>query len=170
MRDLAGIDEALHRRHGVGQWNGGVGPMQIIEIDAVDPEPGQRPFRLATYVGGRQALVFCSRPDLHPDFGGDHRIRPAPLQRRADEGLGNAAGRTDDAAIAFITVGRVDEIDPGVECRVAEADRVLAPHGRAERHRPEAKLRHLEIGPGDGTPAHQCRRRAAWRCGTVDAT
>jgi hypothetical protein len=81
------------------------------------------------------------------ELGGQDDVVAAAVEGLADDLL-RLAGRVD--------VGGVDEVDPGVERAVDDADRVVvvgvAPG--AEHHRAEAELRDLDAGASERAVIH----------------
>jgi hypothetical protein len=78
---------------------------------------------------------------------GQHDVVAAAFERLADDLFGLTGG---------IDVGGVDEVDPGVQRAVDDADRVVvvgvAPG--AEHHRAEAELRDLDAGAPERAVVH----------------
>ena len=83
----------------------------------------------------------------HGHLRRQHDVVAAALERLADDLLGLAGG---------VDVGGVDEVDPGVQRAVDDADRVVvvgvAPG--AEHHRAEAELRDLDAGASERAVVH----------------
>ena len=120
----------------------GVGPVHLVEVDVVGVEPAQRVLDRRDDPAPRAAARFGSSPIGHEELRREHDVVATALDRLADDLLG-LAGRVD--------VGGVDEVDPGVQRAVDDADRVVlvgvAPG--AEHHRAEAELGDLDAGASE---------------------
>src|SRR4051812_14372559 len=127
------------------------GAVDLVEVDPVGAEPPQAVLDLLDDPAARvpelvrvvahRAVHLCCEHDV---------VAPAPGQRLADDLLGLAAR---------VHVGGVDEVDPGVERGVDDADRLVvvlvAP--TAEHHRAEAERTHLDAGAAEGAELHRGR-------------
>jgi hypothetical protein len=81
-------------------------------------------------------------------LGGEHHVLAAALEGLADDLLGLAGG---------VDVGGVDEVDPGVERGVDDADRlvVVGLTPGAEHHRAEAQLADRDAGASQWAVLHR---------------
>ena len=122
--------------------------VDLVEVDPVGAQPPQRVLdrphdpaaRVAPLVGVLTHRVVELR-------GEDHVVAPAAGERLADDLLGLALA---------IDVGRVDEVDPGVERRVDDPDRlvVVGVAPRAEHHRAKTELADRHAGATQLTMLH----------------
>ena len=110
-----------------------VGAVDLVEVDPVGAEAPQRVLDLGDDPAARTAAVVGVLAHRHAELGGQHDVVAAALECLADDLLGLAGG---------VDVGGVDEVDPGIQGAVDDADRVVvvgvAPG--AEHHRAEAQL------------------------------
>ena len=132
---LALVLELLEGADGLGVGHVGVGAVVLVEVDAVGAERLQR--RLAggaDVLGAPVDLPRAAGPDV-AGLGRDEHLVVAALQRLGDQPLVVA----DLALVDAVRVGRVDEVDAGVERGVDGADRLLL--GRSARRGPSASRR-----------------------------
>src|SRR5690606_21400361 len=110
--------------------------------------PGQVAPGRTRGVGARARLrVPRVVPDGEAGLGGEHDVVAAALEGLADDLLRLAAG---------VDVGRVDEVDPGVERPVDDLDRVLVVGvaERAEHHGAQRERADLDPGAAEGAVLH----------------
>src|SRR5579883_149860 len=141
MAHLALLNEPRQRAHGVLDRHGGIDAVDIIEVDAIDPEPLQAGlaalrdvFRPA--VGAGRAVRQADVAEL----GGEHHLVAPSLDRAADQHL----VRT----VAAISVGGIDEIDPEFDRAMDRGDGLgLAGLAVDRRHAHAAKAdgSHLKV-------------------------
>ena len=133
VADLALVDEVGERAEGLVDVDVGIGSVHLVEVDPVGAEAAERVLDRLDDPTARAAAVVGVLAHRHEELGGEHDVVAAALERLADDLFG-LAGRVD--------VGGVDEVDPGVQRAVDDADRVVvvgvAPG--AEHHRAEAQL------------------------------
>ena len=85
MRDLARLDELLQGREGLLQRGAHVGPVQVVEVDAVDPQALQALVAGAHHHLGRESLATAAR-GAAAHLARDARAAP-PAQRAAKDQL-----------------------------------------------------------------------------------
>lgn len=154
MADLPVRDERGHRPDRLLDRDGGVGEVQVPEVDRVHPEPFETGFG-----GGTRPLGPSVGPDLVrirdlDPVRVDVRWHDSPL-RRDDHIVSAARYRLPDQpfvrAVDPVRVGRVDERDPAVE-GVTERGETRRPVDVAvqagEDHRPEADRADVQC-PGE---------------------
>ncbi len=151
VADLALAHEVVERRERLLPGRRRVGPVDLVEVDDVRLQPTQAVLDLLLDRLARQTALVGTRPHRAPDLGREHRLLAPPLEGLADDLL-RLALRVD--------VGRVDEVDAGVERAVDDADALLvagvAP--LAEHHRAETQRRDLETGVAEVAVVHGVSR------------
>jgi len=153
--DLALVDQVRQRPQGVVDVAGGVGAVDLVQVDPVgaqapkarlhlphDPPPG-----VPRHVGvGAHGAV---------DLGGEDDVVAPPAGQRLGHDLLGLPARVD--------VGGVDEVDPGVEGGVDDADAVVvvgvAP--RPEHHGAQAQGGDPHAGASQGVQLHVATVRCA---------
>ena len=106
---LAGPYEIFERAQRLVQRRHLVHAVDLIEIDVIEAEAAQAGVNLVHDVHAREAHAIGLRTHAHAHFGSDHQIfarQPELRERFPDDLLGLAFG---------IDIGRIDEIDAGVE-------------------------------------------------------
>jgi hypothetical protein len=131
------MDEVAQRSERLVDIGLGIRAMDLIEVDPVGLESPQRVLNLSDDPPAGIAAPIGVIAHRHVHLAGEHNVVAlAAGQRLADDHLGLAGG---------VDVGGVDEVDPGVERAVDDADALvvvrIAP--LAEHHRPEAERSHL---------------------------
>ena len=133
VADLALLNEIGERAERLVDVGFGVGAVHLVEVDPVGTQAPQRVLDLGDDPAARTAAVVRVLVHRHTELRGQHDIVATALERLADDLLRLAGG---------VDVGGVDEVDPGVQRAVDDADRVVvvgvAPG--AEHHRAEAQL------------------------------
>src|SRR5581483_1986732 len=118
----------------------GIGPVDLVEVDPVGAQPSQAVVDLLRQPPPGVAPAVGVLPHREVGLGGQDHLIPAAADQRLGHDLLGLPARVD--------VGRVDEVDPGVEGPVDDPDRFLvvrvAPG--AEHHGPEAHRAHLHAG------------------------
>jgi len=107
--------------------------VHLVEVDPLGPQPPQRVLDLGDDPPARDTAAVGVLAHRTPELRGQHDVVAAASERLPNDLLRLAGG---------VDVGGVDEIDPGVERAVDDADRVVVvgvPPG-AEHHRAEAEL------------------------------
>src|SRR5689334_19880524 len=104
--------------------------MDLVEIDVIDAEPTQAVVEFGDQPATRTAAMVALVPHRHGRFGGEYQVVAATGDGLADHLLGLALA---------VHVGRVDQVDPGLEGSVDNGGRLVlggAPD-LAEVHRAE---------------------------------
>src|SRR5439155_19951462 len=121
---LARFDDLLHRAQRRLERAGMVRLVEVVELDAIGPEPAQAllegggdPFR-------RQTLRVADLPDA--DLGGDARLRPALAERAPQDPLRFAI---------HVDVRGIEEHEPALEGTLDDAVRLRLRRALAEVHR-----------------------------------
>jgi hypothetical protein len=142
VADLALVDHRAERRRGLRERRGGIGPVDLVEVDDVDPEVDQALLHPAAKKRGARIAVRPAALHAQATLGGDDQIL-APRaqlvgQRTAQDPLRDAEP---------IGLCRVEEVDAEVEGLADRPDRLLfvdvAPIA-AELPRPVGDRRDLE--------------------------
>ena len=143
VADLPRLAQLLQRADRLRERDAGVGRVQLVDVDPLQPQPPQASFaRLAQVLGAPVGLPS-------PRAG----ARVAAL-RRDHEPLGIRMQRLGDLPLVdlgAVRVGGVDQGDPELDHPAQDAQgilgiRRLAPDaGTAEPHRPEAEAPDLEV-------------------------
>ena len=140
VADLALVDEVAERRQRLLDVGARVGAVDLVEVDPVGAQPPQRVLDRADDPAARVALPVGVLAHRVVELRGeDDVVAPAAGERLADDLLGLALP---------VDVGGVDEVDPGVQRRVDDPDRlvVVGVAPRAEHHRAEAELADRHAG------------------------
>ena len=132
VREL-GLGEQVERER--------LGRIQIMGFDT------NAPHDLRDDPPPRVAAAVRTVAHLHVHLGREHDVVAPSLEGLADDLLGLALR---------IDVSGVDEVDPGIERRVDDPDRlgVVGVPPRAEHHRPEAERRHHETAVAESEVVH----------------
>jgi len=117
--------------------------VDVIEVDALDPEPLQRPFERLAHVGGAVVMLALSlRRPANGELCREHDLRPAASN------LGEELADHRLAYAVAIDVRRVPEVDPDLQ-RVRQRPQTVALAGRpieaAEAHAAQADGRYCCI-------------------------
>src|SRR5207248_271142 len=143
----------LERAKLVGEGHGGIDAVQLVEVDALEPEPAQAAVaRGAKVLGSPVRLPLVGPGTLEARLGCDHEPPRVGVERLGDEPL---------AHLGAVGVGRIDEVDTELDGPVQHGDRFawvarLAPNAPAgEPHGAEAEtvdgqLAAQEEGPAPG--------------------
>jgi hypothetical protein len=125
----------------------GIVPVNLVKVDVVGAEPMQAVLDLGHDRLAGQAPAVRAGPHRVAELGGDHDLVPVgEIAQRAAEDLLAGAGR--------VQVGRVEEVDPGLESVLDERaagllvqgpDRVAAA-GVAVGHRADGDRGHVQAG------------------------
>jgi len=146
--DLAGVDEIRKHPERLVDVRVRVEAVDLVEIDPVGVEPAQTVLdRLRDPAPGGSAVVRVLT-ERQTDLRGEHDVVAAAVgQGLADDRL-RLPGRVE--------VGRVDEVDAGVERAVDDPDRVVVVTvaERAEHHRAEAQLTDRDAGASQWPIVH----------------
>ena len=113
VSNLALVDEVAQRPKRLLDVGVRIGAVDLVEVDPVGVQASQRVLDLGDDSSARVAPVVVVFVYRHVDLRRQHDVVAAPFQRLADNLLG-LAGRVD--------VGGVEEVDPGVEGSVDDAD------------------------------------------------
>ena len=147
VADLALVDEIGQRAERLVDVGVRDGTMHLVEVDPVGAQAPQRVLDLGDDPAPRDAAAVGIVTHRAPELRGQHDVVAAALQGLADDLLRLAGG---------VDVGGVDEVDPGIQRAVDDADRVVvvgvAPC--AEHHRAEAELRDLDAGASERAVFH----------------
>jgi hypothetical protein len=148
VADLSLVHEVRQRAERLVDVDLGARPVHLVEVDVVRGQPAQRALDLADDPATRvAALVRVVVVHGAVELGGEHDVVPAALERLADDLLGLAA-RVD--------VGGVDDVDPGVQGPVDDADALLmvrvAPG--PEHHGSQGERADLDAGPSQVAVVH----------------
>ena len=148
VADLARAHEVGERAEGLVDVGVDLRAMDLVEVDPVRAEPAQAVVHLAHDPAARVAELVGVVAHLAVELGGQHDVVAAASLQRLPDDLLRLAARID--------VGGVDEVDPGVERAVDDADGLvvvgLAPG--AEHHRPEAQRADLDSSAAQRTVLH----------------
>ena len=150
VADLALVHEVAERRQRLLDVGARIGAVDLVEVDPVGAQPPQRVLDRAHDPAARAALLVGVLAHRAVELGGeDDVVAPAAGERLADDLLGLALP---------VDVGGVDEVDPGVERRVDDPDRlvVIGVAPRAEHHRAEAELADGDAGASQLAMLHGC--------------
>ena len=125
-----------------------IGAVDLVEVDPVGAEPPEGVLDRAHDPAAGVAPLVGVLAHRVVELGGQHDVvAPAAGQRLGDDLLGLALP---------VDVRGVDEVDPGVQCRMDDAHRLgvigIAP--RAEHHRPEAELADRHAGATEWAVLH----------------
>ena len=143
-------ERLLHRR-------GGVETVQLVQVDVVELQARQARLHAVENVAARRAARVRAGARVAEHLGRHHHVVACHLQvlqRLARDLLGRAAR---------VHVGRVDEVDAGVQRLADQAFGVgllqvadLAPDaaGAAEGHGAQAEFRDEQAGAAEGVVAH----------------
>ena len=148
VADLALLDEVGERSERLVEIGVRVVAVDLVEVDPVRLEPPQRVLDLMDDPAARVAAAVRIVAHRHVHLAREHDVVAAPGERLADDLL-RLALRVD--------VGGVDEVDPGVEGRVDDPDRlvVVGVAPGAEHHRAEAQLADRDAGAPQGSVFHR---------------
>ncbi len=130
----------------IGEWHGGIDPVQLEQIDALDTELAQTPFALRLQsLGPAVGAPLGRRRASEAGLGGDHQMIGIRVQRFANQFL---------ADVGAVGIGCVDEIDPQLHRASQHAQRLVAVGRRPpyavtrELHRAEPQSMHRAIAEG----------------------
>ncbi len=164
--DLPLVDEVGESAESVVDVAGRIGPVNLVQVDPLGPQPSQARLDFTGDPTARVARHVGISPHGGVHLGGQyHPVAPTPGQRLAHDLLG---------LTRRIDIGGVHEIDAGVQRGVDDADAVVmvgvAP--RAEHHRPQAQRGHPHAGVTQRVRSFivvvpflvMCGRRAAVSC------
>ena len=147
VADLALAHEIGQRTEGLLDVRRRARAMHLIKIDVVRLQATQRILDLLHDPLPRTATMIGPVVHRHEELRRQHDIVATPLQGLTDDLLRHTAG---------IHVGGVDEVDPGIEGAVNDADGVgavvVAP--RPEHHRAQAQRAHRYPGPAQQSVFH----------------
>ena len=148
---LAGADQVGQGAQRLVDGRLGVGAVNLVEVDAVGAEPFQARLARVDDVQPGKADLVGAGPHAAAHLGRDHHVAAAAGQRAAEDLLRIAGG---------VDVGRVEEVDAGIEGPPHERVRLLLaqcadhlPLG-AERHRTQAELRDVDSCRGQSPVLH----------------
>ena len=149
--DLALVHEVGERGQRLLDVSMRVGPVHLVQVDPVGPQPAQAVLDGRLQPPPRVAAAVRSVAHLKVALGGEHDLGPPPAQRLPDDRLGLAVG---------VHVGRVDEVDPAVERGVDDprAVGVVGVPDGPEHHRPQAVGADLNPGRAAVATPHVVRR------------
>ena len=135
---LAVGHDLLERLDGLLDRDVGVEAVGLVEIDVVGTQAGQRGVDLLADLRGRQAPVGRVVRHLAPDLGGQHvGAAGAAGQDLAPRGLRRAPA---------VDVGRVEEVDAGLERRIGAGPDLLQTHAAGEgQPRAQGNLGDLQV-------------------------
>jgi len=156
--DLPFPHETRHRANGLLYRRRGVDPMEVIEVDRVDVEPLQAPLARRADVIGLPANAALR---------GVRRIAQDAELRREDDPVAPARDGLPDelfVRVRAVHIGRVEEVEPGVEGRMDREDRLLVVAGPVELRHPHAAEAHRRDGGAVGaerTNVHTASLRPA---------
>ena len=165
--DLAAVDQVRQRGQRLLDVGVGVRPVDLVEVDVVGLQAAQRVLDLGHDPAPGVAPLVGVIAHRACTLGRQDDVVAASLERLAHDLFGLAAG---------VRVGGVDEVDPGVQRLVDDADRVVVV-GVAdgpEHHRAERVGTDLDAGPAEGAVLHavspECGRCGERSCGAVPWT
>jgi hypothetical protein len=140
VADLALAHEIGQRTEGLLDIRRRARAVHLIQVDVIRLQAPQRILGLLHDPLPGAATLIGPVVHRHEELRRQHDVVAAPPQGLAGDLLRHAAG---------IHVGGVDEVDPGIECAVNDADRVgavvVAP--RPEHHRAQAQRADRYSGP-----------------------
>src|SRR5580692_741852 len=147
VADLALVHEVGQRAEGLLDVCRRARAVYLVKIDVVRLQATQRGLHLLDDPSPRAATVVGPVIHWHEELRRQHDIVATPLQSLTDNLLRYTAG---------VRVGGVDEVDPGIEGAVNDADGVgavvVAP--RPEHHRAQAQRAHRYPGPAQRSVFH----------------
>src|SRR5581483_4372543 len=149
--DRALLVELAHGARGLGDRAARIGPVHLIDVDAVGLEPLQRVFDLA-----HDALAAAVARDLavvpfEPDLGGDERVLAQAAGERLAHDLLGAAEAVDRRGVYDVdTVG-----EGGPDGRDRPGLVGATPHPAADRPSPQRHARDPEPGAGNVGVFHE---------------
>ena len=143
-------DEIVQHGEGVRDRHGGVGLVQLIQVDVVGLESLEAVVQRATHVGGRRAHLV--RRHLHPELGREHDPIATAGEDPTEERL---------AASATVDVGRVEEGHAGVQRCIDDAPRAVFVDPAPEVVAPEPDDADRAGSRSCGCPCRRCYRTAS---------
>jgi hypothetical protein len=149
---LAGVDEVTEGGKCLVHIGGGIGTVHLVEVDVIGAEPAETVLgRLGDPPAGAPAPVGVV-PHRQAELGGQDDLVSAPLDGLAHDGLG---------LTRRVHVGRVDEVDAGVEGGLDHPDRfvVIRIAARSEHHGPEGHLADRDAGGTENPAFHPAALR-----------
>src|SRR5690606_24050531 len=151
-------DEILERAQGLAEVGDVVEPMQVIEVDAIGPEPAQAGLDRTHEVVARAASRVRTRAGREVRLRGEHDVVALAAHETPEDLLG---------ASLVVDVGGVEEVDASVEGGTPDLARRGLVGVTAERHRAERDARDLDPGLAEETEHHRVASSA--REGGLDA-
>ena len=132
-RTLPGAHELVERTQRLLDRCRRIGDVQLVEVDAIGAEPAQTVVDGALDVRAARALVVLV--DLGAELRGDDRLVATTGERAAEELL---------AARPAVHVGRVEQVDTGIECSPHHGPGLLLIDTHPEVVAPDANGRDLQ--------------------------
>src|SRR5215217_4819515 len=125
-----------------------LGAVDLVQVDPVRAQPAQAVLHFTDDPAARVAELVRVVAHLAVDLGGQDDVVALPVRERLAHDLLRLAAR--------VHVGGVDEVDPGVERAVDDADRrvVVGLAPGAEHHRAEAERADAYTGPAEASILH----------------
>jgi hypothetical protein len=145
---LAAVHQVGQRRQRLLHIGLRVGPVVLVQVDVVGLQPPQRVLDLGDDPPARRAPPVRGLAHGIGELRREHHVVPAALQRLADDFFGLTGG---------VHVGRVDQVDAGLERFADDADRVVvvAVAEGAEHHGAESVRADLDARAAEGAVAHR---------------
>jgi hypothetical protein len=126
--------------------------VHLVQVEVVGTEPAQRCLHGPQDVpaGAPRAVVrTVGAGHVHAELGGEHRLVAPSPQRRADQLLRGAVR-------AAVDVGRVEQVDPEVECGMDHRAGTVRVHPAPEVVAAEPDHRDHQPGTAQPAVAHVC--------------
>ncbi len=161
VEDLALVPQDLHRLPDLVPRRRPVDVVHLVEVDVVGLQPLEAGVARPADVERRELALVRPLPHVPVELGGDdHLLAPAPAlgEPAPDDLLGRAA-----ALGAAVDVGRVEEVDPGVERRVHDGERRRLVGLGTEVHGAQAEAADGEAGAAEVCVAHGAEPSGARR-------
>ena len=150
VADLALVYEVAQRAERLVDVGVRVRAVDLVQVDPVGLQPAQRVLDLADDPPPGVATLVGVVSHRHVDLAGEHDAFALTCgERLANDLLGFAGG---------VDVGGVDEVDPGIERAVDDADALVVILGAplAEHHRAEAQLADRDARASQDSVLHCC--------------
>src|SRR5689334_13439376 len=152
VHDLALRDELLHRLPDLVPGRVPVDVVHLVEIDAIGAQAAEALVaRAPDVVRGEPAVV---RPFAHLRVDLGREDDSVPSRRVLREPAPDDLLRDALAGLPAVDVGRVEEVDAGVERAIHDREAVGLARERPEVHRAEAEAAHAQTGTAETDVVH----------------